>query len=184
MTRTALFDTLRGQFLEQRSPTTPGRAARTGALIGFATGLYARAWMRTITDQEPQFSIGGTVFILLVFSGMGACAGLGWHWWRNGGGPRAWVRRGVAATPVLLLGPFAVLFVPSLVAALFSGRRPRPAVRWPVAGFAALMGVFLAMVFGAQGSPANGAAAAALYLGLSYELFLAARIAFAPGGGA
>jgi hypothetical protein len=79
-------------------------AVLTGASLGLAWGVAARVWMRLIS-ASPEFSVGGTAFILALPTVFGACAGLafaarrrGWRRWRHYGA------RAAVVTAFLLLG--------------------------------------------------------------------------------
>ncbi len=149
-----------------------------GALLGLMTGSVARVWMRTISDDH-QFSVPGTLFILIVFSGLGAAAGLALAWRRVRSPRRMLVQRGVGLAPLLLMGPFIPLFAPSVIVATLIGhrhwRRILRASLWAVAGLVTAF-FFLATV--TQGPV--GLAAFVLYLPLSYVMFITNRIALQP----
>jgi hypothetical protein len=64
-------------------------AVLSGAGLGCLWGIAARIWMRLISTQ-PEFSVEGTAFILIVTTVFGAWAGLafaarrrGWRGWRH-----------------------------------------------------------------------------------------------------
>jgi len=64
-------------------------AMLTGAALGLAWGVTARLWMRLISTN-PEFSVGGSGFIIAVPTIFGTCAGLafaarrrGWTSWRH-----------------------------------------------------------------------------------------------------
>ncbi len=164
-------------------PATPGTASpdkRTcvlrGAAAGLALGILGRIWMRTIS-QDPQFTVGGTGLILIVFAGLGALTGLSIAWRRFGTGRRMLVVRGVAWAPFLLMGPFMLLFLPGLgLAALRShrdwGKGRRRIVQW---SSWALLGFLVLIMLGADQGP--GLVAATLYLLLAWALYFSNRIA-------
>lgn len=65
------------------------RALGVGAGLGLAWGIVARFWMRLISTN-PEFSVFGTAFILVVTTVFGTCAGLayvarrgGWARWAH-----------------------------------------------------------------------------------------------------
>jgi hypothetical protein len=51
----------------QPRPARPFLTIACGLFGGFALGVIARAWMRLISD-DPEFSWGGTIFIVLAFT--------------------------------------------------------------------------------------------------------------------
>ena len=51
----------------QPRTTHPFLTLAVGLFGGFALGVIARAWMRLISE-DPEFSWGGTIFIVLVFT--------------------------------------------------------------------------------------------------------------------
>ncbi|MBI2766926.1 MAG: hypothetical protein HYX53_13575 [Chloroflexi bacterium] len=169
--------TLPADFLD-RPPARPASRRRyvlAGALCGLVVAVFARIWMRTISD-EHVFTVPGTTLILLVFSGMGACAGVAFAWRRLGSTRRLFVQRAVALVPYLLLGPFTLLFLPGFTLALVLGHRGwRRLVRRALFAVttAALAFILLIML-------SRGPLTAALYLGLAYALFLTNRIAIEP----
>ena len=148
-----------------------------GALIGFGVGVFARIWMRTISE-EPVFTAFGTGLILVVFAGMGACAGLALRWRTLGSARRMLVQRGVAFVPYLLLGPFMLLFLPGFLYALVSTHAGwRRLARWSLLGVALFgAGVLLLAMF------ENGPMSAAMYAVLALAFHLTNRIAVAPRG--
>src|SRR5919108_184836 len=108
-----------------------GRAPRVwaavlaGAALGLAWGVAARIWMRLIATH-PEFTLGGTAFILAVGAQMGAFAGLayaarrrGWRGWRH------YVPRAVAVASILFMGvgPGVAMVAIVLAAALVVSRR-------------------------------------------------------------
>ena len=151
-----------------------------GAAIAFAVAIVARFWMRAITEQPHKFSIGGTGFIFVVVSGLGAYAGLAFAWRRLGSNRRMLVQRGVGMAPFLLMGPFMVFFIPGLLAAVgLAHRRWRRWLRRSLLTFACLLGAFFVFALGSSGD-ARGVAKALLYLPVAYALFLTNRIVFEP----
>jgi len=148
-----------------------------GAVLGLAIGVFARVWMRTISE-DPVFTPVGTGLILVVFAGMGACVGLALAWRRLGSPRRMLVQRGVALVPYLLLGPFMLLFLPGFLAALVAthGGWWRLA-RWPLTGIAALGLLFLMVAMFS-----NGVASGLMYAVLAFAFYLTNRIAVAPKG--
>ncbi|MGD9932863.1 MAG: hypothetical protein AB7T37_04010 [Dehalococcoidia bacterium] len=154
-----------------------------GAMTGLAVGGVARVWMRTLTEQEPVFSAGGTIFILLVFSGLGACGGLAFAWRRLRSPRRMLVQRGVGLLPTALMGPFFPFFLPAMFGAVLLafpqwGRWKR---RLLLAGIA-LLGGFLLLVSASRGPV--GVASFGLWMAVSYAFFLSYRIVFEPRDGA
>ncbi len=174
---------LPGQFLNR--PPAAGslavvrrRYVLQGALAGLLTGGVARVWMRTLSEDR-QFSVGGTTFILLVFAGLGAAAGLALTWRRLRSPRRMLVQRGVGLAPLLLMGPFIPLFLPSVVAATLCGhrgwRRLARATLWVMIG---LFTAFLFLVMASNGWV--GMAQFGLYVPLAYMMFITNRIALEP----
>ena len=168
-----------GAFLVNRDRVRRGYVLRAAA-IGLAVAIVARFWMRALTDQPPRFSIGGTGFIFLVISGLGACAGLAFAWRRLGSSRRMLVQRGVGLAPFLLMGPFMVLFVPGLVAALtLAHRRWRTWLRRALFIIAGLVTAFLLFALLSRGGVA-GPASMLLYIPIAYMMFLTNRIVLEP----
>jgi hypothetical protein len=155
------------------------RAMLWGAAIGLATGAFARVWMRTLTEQEPVFSIPGTAFILLAFAAFGACAGLALAWRRQRSPRRMAVQRGVGLVPFLFMGPFMALFLPSLFGALLAAhpawRRRWRAILWTAI---TLLGGFFFLASIDRGG--IGWLSFAMWLPLSYLMFVSQRIVFEP----
>jgi hypothetical protein len=172
-------------LLAPATPGTPSQGKRTyvlrGAAVGLTLGLLGRIWMRTIS-QDPQFTPGGTLLILIVFTGLGALTGLSISWRRFGTQRRMLVVRGVAWAPFLLMGPFMLLFLPGLgLAALRShrdwGPRRRRAVKWVSW---VLLSFLVLIMLGAEQGP--GLVAASLYLLLAWALYFSNRIALSIAG--
>ena len=173
--------------LPARQASTNGARRRyllSGAVVGLVLGAAARAWMRTISD-EHVFTVGGSLFIVAFFAGMGALAGLA-AWWRWGAsGPRSSLAvRAAAFAPFAFLGPFMLLFVPSLLAALVSGH---PAWRtWArrlaLAGAGVFFGLTELIILTADvpGNAGVRLASGLLYLPLAYALFFTNRLALDP----
>ncbi|MDR7253905.1 hypothetical protein J2X46_002895 [Nocardioides sp. BE266] len=93
--------------------------AAKGALLGLVVAVLARLWMRLISD-DPEFTWGGTIAILVVFTIFGACTGLVGAalsrgrsgWWRVAAIPGlgAFLAQGIVVLPLALLS--AALFAP------------------------------------------------------------------------
>ncbi len=171
---------LEAAYASPRSATAVRRRyVLFGAAIGLATGAFARVWMRTLTEQDPVFTIAGTTFILLAFAGSGACAGLALAWRRLRSRRRMAVQRGVGLVPFLFMGPFVLQFLPSLfgswLAAFPGWGRIRRASLW--VGIA-LLSVFFLLVSVSRG--AIGFTSFAMWGVLSYLMFLSHRIVFEP----
>jgi hypothetical protein len=177
---------MRPSFLNTPAADGPGgttslrrRYVAAGAFIGFATGAFARLWMRTLTEDDPVFTIFGTGFILVAFAGFGACAGLALAWRRLRSRRRMAVQRGVGLAPFLFMGPFMPLFLPSLLGSLLAGfpgwRRWLRVLMWAAIG---LLAAFFLLI--STGRGAVGVASFAMWLPLSYLMFLAQRIVFEP----
>ena len=73
--------------------------------------------MRLISEEQV-FSVGGTIFILIVVTGFGAAAGYAFAVRRGAAGRgvptsrlKRWWHRLLAYVPLLGMGPFAVLFL-------------------------------------------------------------------------
>ena len=158
--------------------TAGNHPVQTAAGLGFLTGLIARLWMRSIS-QDPVFSVVGTFLILAVFTGMGAVAG--WVYARRTRGlpARPRLTRTAAFVPFVLMGPFMPLFLPSLGLALVAAKRQwRRLFRWPIIALAVLAALFFEIVF--LGEAPFPLLAAVLYLVLSWVMFLALRLGFEP----
>lgn len=155
-----------------------------GAISGLVLGIAARVWMRTISDNHV-FSVGGTLFIILFFAGMGALVGLT-LWWRRRPErrPRMLIFRAVGVAPFALLGPFMLLFLPSFLVALVAGHRSwRKLWRRIALGFAIVSFAFSELIMLTADVPGSGAvrlASALLYLPLAYALFVSNRVALDP----
>jgi hypothetical protein len=155
----------------------------TAAAIGLALGLTSRLWMRSISN-EPQFSIGGTVLILLVFCGLGALAGLATWWLRTASARRQLVQRGVAFLPFTLMGPFMLLFLPGLILAFVQTRVGwRRRSRWPLLAVAGIIATFLLLAFLQRPWPLATIYAPLGYVVLASALYVTNRIALAPRRG-
>lgn len=76
-----------------------------GPFVGATLGVVARCWMRLISD-DPEFSWGGTIFIVLAFTIAGAGHGMVWAV-RRAGGRRRWSTTARAAAGVSTLPIFA-----------------------------------------------------------------------------
>ena len=66
---------LPGTFLDAGGRPPVWAAVLGGAGIGLGWGAVARIFMRLISD-DPEFTVSGTAFILVVFTLAGAFAGL------------------------------------------------------------------------------------------------------------
>ncbi|WP_322796951.1 hypothetical protein [Tepidiforma sp.] len=169
-------------FLAWLDPfAAPAHAARRrylwfGAISGLAAGITARVWMRTVTE-DPRFTIPGTLLVLLVFTGMGTLTGLA-LWWRHSGSTRrGLVQRGAAGLPFLLLGPFMLFFLPSLLVPISRLRTGWPRLlRWAAAGLGAGTGALFALAILNH----HGPAAAVLYLALLVGFAIPNRLLVAP----
>lgn len=165
------------------APATRRRFVLRGAAVGLAVSPVVRLWMRTIS-QHHVFSVGGTMLIVLVFAGMGALAGLVSWWRRNPRHPRPLFVRAVGIVPFALLGPFTLLFLPSLLAAVTTG--PLPPRRW-LRRVAVLAGLLLfaltELILLTADVPGNAGvrlASGLLYLPLAYACFITIRLAVDP----
>lgn len=155
-----------------------------GGLAGLGAGVIMRVWMRTISDHHV-FSIGGTVFILLFFAGLGFLAALA-AWWRfRADCPRRpAIVRAVAGIPFAAFGPFMLLFLPGALAAAVTGHpawgrwRKRLLIGVAVATFG-LIELFL-LTADVPGNAGVRIASGILYLPLAYAVFLTNRLAFDP----
>jgi hypothetical protein len=106
-------------------------AALRGALLGLAVAVLARWWMRLVA-HDPEFTWGGTIAILVVFTIFGSCTGLVGAaldrgrspWWRVAAVPglAAFLAQGIVVLPLALLS-----------ASLFARRGPLWS-RWALAG--------------------------------------------------
>lgn len=160
------------------------KALIIGAAAGFSLAVPTRIWMRTISDNHV-FSVGGTLFIMLFFSGMGALVGLT-LWWRRQPErrPRQLVFRAVGIAPFALLGPFTLLFIPSFLAALATGhaswRRIWRRSAFGIAVFFFALTELILLTADVHGGGAVRLASGVLYLPLAYALFLSNRAALDP----
>ncbi|MGB4863720.1 MAG: hypothetical protein WBO97_14780 [Tepidiformaceae bacterium] len=184
----------RSRSLASWLATLPARLALTttvrrrilvaGAISGLSLGVAARVWMRTISDDHV-FSVGGTLFIVLFFGGMGALVGLT-LWWRRRPErrPRMLIFRAVGVAPFALLGPFMLLFLPGFLVALATGHRSWR-TRWRRRAFVAAVLFFaltelILLTADVPGSGAVRLASGLLYLPLAYALFISNRLALDP----
>lgn len=164
-------------------PEAKRRFVVRGAAIGLSVALPARLWMRTIS-QHHVFSVGGTLLIIFVFTGMGAMAGVVTWWRRNPAHPRALIVRAVGIAPFALLGPFTLLFIPSLIAAATAGHPDWK--RWARRGAIVAGVVFFSLtelILLTSDAPGNAGvrlASGLLYLPLAYASFLTIRLALDP----
>lgn len=158
--------------------TTAGsHPVRTAAGLGLLAGALARVWMRSISE-EPVFSVVGTLLILAVFAGMGAVAGWVYAWRTLGLPKRPRLTRTAAFVPFVLMGPFMLLFLPSLGLALVTAKHQwRRIFRWPIITLAVLAALFFELVFLQAPLPLL---AATLYLVLSWAMFIALRLGLEP----
>lgn len=115
---------------------------------GFVWGVVARAWMRVVAG-DPEFSWGGTLFIVGLFTVVGAAQGVALAV-RRARWPR-WAQT-IVRVPVAFVGLFlgfgaGTVMLPALVTGpLALGRTDWPrGARWALAGVAALnaAGVFV-----------------------------------------
>jgi hypothetical protein len=109
--------------------------------MGLVWGIAARIWMRLISTN-PEFSLGGTIFIVLVPTLFGACAGLAFAARQRGF--VAWRRRLPQAACVVTFIPFgaaggAPLMLNVLLATL-ALTQSSVAVAWTIAPLAVLAG--------------------------------------------
>ena len=103
-----------------------------GALVGLAWGVSMRGWMRYISS-DPEFSWGGTFFILAAAAIVGSLLGLARHRRRVGG--TGWWRLSFAS--LLLLGAGGAVMWPSVVLGAIALAR-RNTRWWLPLGIAAL----------------------------------------------
>ncbi|MEO8539481.1 MAG: hypothetical protein ABI577_07045 [bacterium] len=186
-----MFGRIRSLFARLTTvPKWPGPEAnrkrqfvRNGAVLGLLVSLPARFWMRTISEHHV-FTIPGTLIIIIVFSGMGALAGLAAWWRRNPQRPRGLFVRAVAFAPFALLGPFTLLFLPSVVAAAVTSH---PGWKTWVRRIGIIAGVLafaftelILLTMDVAGGPAVRVISGVLYLPLAYVLFVSNRGAFDP----
>jgi hypothetical protein len=95
----------------------------SGAVIGASWGAVMRAWMRFISNN-PEFSWGGTLFIVGAATIVGAVLGLARLRRRSGG--VGWWRLSIMS--LALLGAGGAVMWPSVVLGGIAFGRPRP--RW------------------------------------------------------
>ena len=101
------------------------RSIIAGLLIGLAWGVAMRFWMRFIAVR-PEFSVGGTVFILAASVIVGTLLGLA-RWRRSSGGV-GWWRLNVLSLGLLGVGG-AVMWPSVMLGAVAMGLRRWPALR-------------------------------------------------------
>jgi hypothetical protein len=154
-----------------------------GFAVGTTYGIALRAWMRLIST-DPEFSWGGTGYIVAVFVLLGTSAGLATALRARGHGRALLLVRAVGI--ILSLGCFVgagAAMLPTVVpAALGRGRTDWP--RWLRIGLVAVGSVsaVLISVFGplAELAPGRMALGLVLYLALCVvEIELTARL-YAP----
>jgi hypothetical protein len=158
------------------TPHGTRNAILIGALLGLAWAIPGRLWMRLITDREPVFTVGGTLFIFIVVSGFGAAAG---YAFAVRGRPRRrirrWLERGLAFLPFAGMGPGLIFFFPGVPLALAAAHRGwRRRWRIALASFGGVAASFWTLV---MLSNAPGLLTAALYLALGYVLYASLRFA-------
>jgi hypothetical protein len=120
-----------------------------GPFAGAALGVVARCWMRLISD-DPEFSWGGTIFIVLAFTIAGAGHGVAWAV-RRAGVRRRWSTTARVAAGVSTLPIFAgagAMMLPTVFGAAVAGAR----TDWPrVARLAAgLVAIPVPIIIGAD----------------------------------
>jgi len=112
-----------------------------GLLAGFLLGVFARAWMRLISE-DPEFSWNGTIFIVAAFTIFGltqAIVAVGRQRAR-----RRWTRAIVRAIGIIgmapLFGGAGAFMIPTAVGGglAFARRGWTPTARWICAGVAML----------------------------------------------
>jgi hypothetical protein len=115
-----------------RSLTEASVAARPTALqilvaapiAGAALGVLARGWMRLLAD-DPEFTVNGTVFIVLAFTIAGAGHGAAWGA-RRAGMRRRWTTPARVLAAVLTLPIFTgagAMMLPTVVGASLATAR-------------------------------------------------------------
>jgi tryptophan-rich sensory protein len=163
----------------EADPAGTRRAMIVGSLLGLAWAVPGRLWMRLITGQEPQFTLGGTIFIFVVVSGFGAAAGYAFA--RRGRAhrrSRRWFERALAFLPVAGLGPGLIFFVPGIALAIAATRRNgRRWLRIALVATGVGSGAFWTLVMLATDAPL---VAATVYLLLGYLVYVALRFAMEP----
>lgn len=158
------------------------RAVLVGAQLGLLWAVVGRVWMRLISEEQV-FSVGGTIFILLVISGFGAAAGYAFHARRATATSRLrrWWHRLLAYVPFLGMGPFAIFFLGHFA---FAWRVSHPGagriVRFLLGAAGILVPVFWALIFVSQDPNGLGWASAILYLTLGYLIYVSLRFALEP----
>jgi len=157
------------------------RAVLIGAGAAFTVSLILRVWMRLITEQEPRFSVGGTLFIFVVVTGFGAAAGYAFavrH--RHRGRIRHFFDRALAFLPMLSMGPFMVFFVGGALLAWLPGHMGmRRWLKWGLLSLGILVTLFWTIVFLGGGEERDPSLARALiYVVVAYALFVSLRFAF------
>ena len=182
MLRQAMWPT--SQFLDAGARTPIWAAVLGGAGIGLAWGIVARILMRLIAD-DPEFTVSGTMFILVVFANAGAFAGLafgarrrGWRRWR------VYVPRTLAAAAIVPLGVGAggLVLVVSYLAALGVARNEWPRTVRGVLLVGALGGlVVLSVLLAADvDAPTRAVIGVLLLVWLVYGEFLVLRVGLEP----
>ena len=95
---------------------------------GAALGVVARCWMRLITD-DPEFSWGGTIFIVLAFTVAGTAHGVAWAV-RRAGVRRRWSTTARVVAGLLTLPIFTgagAMMLPTVFGATVASAR----TDWP-----------------------------------------------------
>lgn len=173
------------QRLARATGSEPGgrrRAVLVGAQLGLLWAVIGRVWMRLISEEQV-FSVGGTIFILLVVTGFGAAAGYAFHARRSTAASRAkrWWHRLLAYVPFLGMGPFVIFFLGHFA---YAWRMSRPQAgrfaRILLGAAAIIVPAFWTLVFVSQEPSGAGWASAILYLTLGYLLYVSLRFALEP----
>ena len=162
----------------------PGPVVLLGALaVGLAWGINARLWMRFISTN-PEFSWGGTLFIIVAF-GIAALAQAGAYLGRRAGLRRpALTALRVAA--VICLLPLGAAAGSSMLPAIILAALALTHQRWPgwlrgiVGAFALLLALVTARSFFNDLSVERGAAGVAWFLVIYAGIIWAARFSLGP----
>ena len=159
------------------------RAIIVGAQLGLLWAAIGRVWMRLISEEQV-FSVGGTIFILVVVAGFGAVAGYAFAARRSVGSPsrlRRWWHRFLSYVPFLGMGPFVIFFLGQFALAWRISRpQARRLIRWPLTATGVLVPAFWTLVFVAREPNGVGWASALLYLALGYLIYVSLRFALTP----
>ena len=149
-----------------------------GALCGFAWGVVARLWMRYIST-EPEFSWGGTIYIVLAPTMLGLAAGL------YAARPRWWTRVLAIATLIPLGMGAGAMMLPTVAFGAIAWSRKRLAT-WARAIYALLacpLAVLIVIEISGDFGAAQTVVGALWYLVLVASIIMIASVGIAGSEG-